>query len=163
MKNILLASLLISSFAVAETKILLIGDSLSVGVNQVSTQTNCLHCETGIGIDKLIKKVSAKKIPSKFDCSVIFVGTNDFNKGYSEKRYLDKLNKLYSTVISQSNSGKVFFAMPNPKRLDVKRGLQRLTGAYSGFDKVILPVSTSKDGIHYQSYKDIYKLIEKKC
>lgn len=163
MKKVLLASLLFSSFVVADTKILLIGDSLSVGVNQASTQTTCLHCETGIGIDKLTQKISNKKITKKFDCSVIFIGTNDFNMGYSEKRYLGKLNKLYSVIASQSNSGKVFFAMPNAKRSDVKKGLQRFTGAYSGFDKVILPVSTSKDGVHYRSYKEIYKLIEKKC
>lgn len=134
----------------------LIGDSLSVGVSSV-TDTKCIHCESGIGIDKLTKEVLLKtqSIP-KEGTVLIIVGTNDYWRGYTKEEYQDKLQSLVAIVRTHNPLGDVILVKPNPKLVKVKKGVQTFVQAYNTVPNVtvVQPIqSTATDEIHYSSYK----------
>lgn len=142
----------------------LIGDSLSVGVNSVAN-TKCIHCESGIGIDKLTKEVllKSKDIP-KDGTVLIIVGTNDYWRGYSTEEYTDKLQSLVVTVRVQNPLGEVILVKPNPKLVKIRSGVQTFLQAYNTIPNVtaIEPIqSTAKDGVHYRDYREYLQSILK--
>lgn len=133
----------------------LIGDSLSVGVSSVPN-TKCIHCESGIGIDKLTKEVllKTKDIP-KDGTVLIIVGTNDYWRRYTNEEYQDKLQSLIAIVRTQNPLGEIILVKPNPKLVKVKNGVQTFLGAYTAVPNVITvePIqSTATDGVHYSNY-----------
>lgn len=135
----------------------LIGDSLSVGVNSLGT-SKCIHCESGIGIDKLTKEVlfKTKDIP-KEGTVLILVGTNDYWRGYTEEEYKGKLQSLLAIVRTQNPLGEVIVVKPNPKLVKVKEGVRTFLQAYNVIPNVTVlePIqSTAKDGVHYKDYKE---------
>lgn len=134
----------------------LIGDSLSVGVSSVPG-TKCIHCESGIGIDKLTKEVLLKtKRISKEGTVLIIVGTNDYWRCYTKEEYQDKLQSLVAIVRTQNPLGEIILVKPNPKLVKVKKGVQSFLGAYNTIPNVtvIQPIqSTATDEIHYSNYK----------
>ncbi|QQK88454.1 hypothetical protein [Providencia phage PSTRCR_114] len=147
----------------------LIGDSLSVGVNSVTNSTafstKCIHCESGIGIDKLTKEVllKTKDIP-KEGAVLIIVGTNDYWRGYSKEEYRDKLQSLVLIVRAQNPLGKIILVKPNPKLGKVKNGVQTFLRAYNDIQNVtaIEPIqSTATDGVHYRDYAEYLQSILK--
>ena len=143
----------------------LIGDSLSVGVSSVSG-TKCIHCEPGIGINKLTKEVllKTKDIP-KEGTVLIIVGTNDYWRGYTKEEYQNKLQSLVAIVRAQNPLGEIILVKPNPKMVKVKKGVQTFLGAYNGIPNVMVvtPIqSTAKDGVHYRSYREYYRDIQVK-
>nr|YP_009819226.1 GDSL-like lipase [Providencia phage vB_PstP_PS3]QAX92401.1 GDSL-like lipase [Providencia phage vB_PstP_PS3] len=140
----------------------LIGDSLSVGVSSVPN-TKCVHCESGIGIDKLTKEVllKTKDIP-KDGTVLIIVGTNDYWRGYSKEAYRDKLQSLVLIVRARNPFGGIILVKPNPKLAKVKNGVQTFLGAYNDIQNVtvIEPIqSTTTDGVHYRDYKEYLQSI----
>ena len=142
----------------------LIGDSLSVGVNSVAN-TKCIHCESGIGIDKLTKEVLLKNKDIPKDGTVlIIVGTNDYWRGYSTEEYTDKLQSLVAIVRVQNPLGEIILVKPNLKLAKVKNGVQTFLGAYNDVPNVAVlePIqSTAKDGIHYRDYREYLRSILK--
>lgn len=135
----------------------LIGDSLSVGVSSVPN-TKCIHCESGIGIDKLTKEVLLKteSIP-KEGTVLIVVGTNDYWRGYTTEEYQDKLQSLVAIVRAQNPLGEIILVKPNPKLVKVKNSVQTFSGAYNVIPNVtvVQPIqSTATDGVHYRDYTE---------
>lgn len=142
----------------------LIGDSLSVGVSSVPG-TKCIHCESGIGIDKLTKEVLLKtqSIP-KEGTVLIIVGTNDYWRGYTKEEYLDKLQSLIAIVRTQNPLGEIILVKPNPKLVKIKEGVQTFSGTYNTIPNVtaIEPIqSTATDGVHYRDYYEYLQSILK--
>lgn len=142
----------------------LIGDSLSVGVSSV-TGTKCIHCESGIGIDKLIKEVllKTKDIPKDGNVLIV-VGTNDYWRGYTKEDYQDRLQSLVAIVRTQNPSGEIILVQPNPKLVKVKKGVQTFVQAYSTVPNVTVvePIqSTATDGVHYRDYTEYLRSILK--
>lgn len=140
----------------------LIGDSLSVGVSSLPN-TKCIHCESGIGIDKLTKEVLLKttSVP-KEGTILIIVGTNDYWRRYSTEEYQDKLQSLVAIVRTQNPLGEIILVKPNPKLVKVKSSVQTFSGAYSAIQNVtvVQPIqSTAKDGVHYGDYNQYLQSI----
>lgn len=150
--------------ALGSARVALIGDSLSVGINSSTTDTECTYCKVGVGIDTLIKEtvLHYKSVPTEGSI-VITVGTNDYYKGYTKEEYLDKLYTLVTTVRTYNTIGTIILVQPNPVRPDVLQGVQSFVWAYNEVQelvpniKVITPSKAdAPDGIHYRSYKDYY-------
>lgn len=145
-------------------RVALIGDSLSVGINSSNTDTECIYCKVGVGIDTLIKEtvLHYRSVPTKGSI-VITVGTNDYYKGYNKEEYLDKLYTLITIVRTYNTDGTIIIVQPNPGRPDVLQGVQSFIGAYNEVHalvpnvKVITPSKAdAPDGIHYRSYREYY-------
>ncbi|AIW03084.1 lipolytic protein G-D-S-L family [Proteus phage PM 75] len=145
-------------------RVALIGDSLSVGINSSNTDTECIYCKVGVGIDTLIKEtvLHYRSVPTKGSI-VITVGTNDYYKGYNKEEYLDKLYTLITIVRTYNTDGTIIIVQPNPVRPDVLQGVQSFVGAYNEVQelvpnvKVITPSKAdAPDGIHYRSYREYY-------
>lgn len=156
--------LIVPNQALGSARVALIGDSLSVGINSSTSDTECTYCKVGVGIDTLIKEtvLHYKSVPTEGSI-VITVGTNDYYKGYSKEEYLDKLYTLVTTVRTYNTEGTIILVQPNPVRSDVLQGVQSFVGAYHEVQelvpnvKVITPSKAdAPDGIHYRSYRDYY-------
>lgn len=156
--------LIVPNQALGSARVALIGDSLSVGINSSSTDTECIYCKVGVGVDTLIKEtvLHYKSVPTEGSI-VITVGTNDYYKGYSKEEYLDKLHTLITIVRTYNTEGTIILVQPNPVRSDVLQGVQSFVGAYNEVQelisnvKVITPSNAdAPDGIHYRSYREYY-------
>ncbi|UGC97791.1 lipolytic protein G-D-S-L family [Proteus phage 309] len=156
--------LIVPNQALGSARVALIGDSLSVGINSSTSDTECTYCKVGVGIDTLIKEtvLHYKNVPTEGSI-VITVGTNDYYKGYSKEEYLDKLYTLITIVRTYNTAGTIILVQPNPVRPDVLQGVQSFVGAYNEVQelvpnvKVITPSNAdAPDGIHYRSYREYY-------
>lgn len=161
----LVIHLVVPNPALGGARVALIGDSLSVGINSSTTDTECAYCKVGVGVDTLIKEtvLHYKSVPTE-GCIVITVGTNDYYKGYSKEEYLDKLYTLLTIVRTYNTEGTIILVQPNPARSDVLHGVQSFVGAYNEVQelvpnvKVITPSKAdAPDGIHYRSYSKYYR------
>lgn len=159
--------LIVPNQALGSARVALIGDSLSVGINSSSTDTECIYCKVGVGVDTLIKEtlLHYRSVPAEGSI-VITVGTNDYYKGYSKEEYLDKLYTFITIVRTYNTEGTIILVQPNPVRPDVLRGVQSFVGAYNEVQelipnvKVITPgKADAPDGIHYRSYREYYSSI----
>lgn len=156
--------LIVPNQALGSARVALIGDSLSVGINSSTSDTECTYCKVGVGIDTLIKEtvLHYKSVPTEGSI-VITVGTNDYYKGFSKEEYLDKLYTLITIVRTYNTVGTIILVQPNPVRPDVLQGVQSFVGAYNEVQelvpnvKVITPSNAdAPDGIHYRSYREYY-------
>lgn len=156
--------LIVPNPALGSARVALIGDSLSVGINSSTSDTECTYCKVGVGIDTLIKEtvLHYKSVPTEGSI-VITVGTNDYHKGYTKEEYLGKLYTLITIVRTYNTEGTIILVQPNPARPDVLQGVQSFIGAYNEVQalvpnvKVITPSKAdTPDGIHYRSYREYY-------
>ncbi|QDH85403.1 esterase /lipase [Proteus phage vB_PmiP_RS1pmA] len=159
--------LILPNPALGSARVALIGDSLSVGINSSTSDTECTYCKVGVGVDTLIKEtvLHYKSVPTEGSI-IITVGTNDYYKGYSKEEYLDKLYTLVTTVRTYNTEGTITLVQPNPVRSDVLQGVQSFIEAYNEVQellpnvKVIVPSkANAPDGIHYRSYTEYYSSI----
>lgn len=163
----LVIHLVVPNPALGGARVALIGDSLSVGINSSTTDTECAYCKVGVGIDTLIKETlgNYRSVPTEGSI-VITVGTNDYYKGYSKEEYLDKLYTLITIVRTYNTEGTITLVQPNPARPDVLQGVQSFIGAYNEVQALVpnvRAITPSKadalDGIHYRSYRGYYSSI----
>ena len=163
----LVIHLVVPNPALGSARVALIGDSLSVGINSSNTDTECIYCKVGVGVDTLIKETlgNYRSVPTEGSI-VITVGTNDYYKGYSKEEYLDKLYTLVTTVRTYNTGGTIILVQPNPVRPDVLQGVQSFVDSYNEVQellpnvKVITPSkANAPDGIHYRSYTEYYSSI----
>lgn len=159
--------LIVPNPALGSARVALIGDSLSVGINSSTSDTECTYCKVGVGVDTLIKEtvLHYKSVPTEGSI-VITVGTNDYYKGYSKEEYLDKLYTLIIIVRTYNTEGTIVLVQPNPAHPGVLQGVQSFIGAYNEVQalvpnvKAITPSKAdAPDGIHYRSYRGYYSSI----
>lgn len=162
--------IVIPNQALGSARVALIGDSLSAGISSSTSDTECIYCKVGVGIDTLIKETHGnyRSIPRE-GTVVITVGTNDYYRGYSKEEYLNKLYTLITIVRAYNTNGTIILVEPNPARPDVLQGVQSFIGAYNEVQehlpnvKVIVPNrSDAPDGIHYRSYRGYCRDIQDK-